>query len=128
MYSKQLLAGEGELRIVDRLEVNGFVTGALQVFLDGEFGAVCSKGFDSIDADVACRQMGFIGGKSIDTAIDRTVSVLEQEEQFRVRSLIRLHEYMVEQYKCMNAWYHFGDVLPLKPVGQTYSLQRVGKI
>lgn len=79
-------AGEGDLRIVDRVEVNGYVTGALQVFIGGAYGAVCTVAFDPVDADVACRQMGFIGGTSIPTAIDRTGSDLEQFSQFEVRS------------------------------------------
>ena len=86
-----MVAEEGDLRIVNRVDVNGFVTGALQVFLNGAFGAVCSKAFDAVDADVACRQMGFVGGTSIDTAIDRTVPEHEQQEQVRVPYQSRAH-------------------------------------
>ena len=32
--------------------------GRLVMFLNGEWGTVCSKGFDLKDANVACRQMG----------------------------------------------------------------------
>eukprot|EP00892_Ulva_mutabilis_P008273 jgi/Ulvmu1/5818/UM025_0075.1 len=63
-------AEEGDLRLVARVDVNGYATGALQVFLDGAFGAVCvSDTFSPADADVACRQMGFIGGTSIPLAL-----------------------------------------------------------
>ena len=59
---------EGDLRLVRQVSTNGFTTGALQVFHDGAFGAVCNVGFDSVDADVACRQLGFpVGGFSLDS-------------------------------------------------------------
>lgn len=54
-------AEEGDVRVVDEVAVNGFVTGALQVFQGGRYGAVCSTGFDDADAAVACRQLGFPG-------------------------------------------------------------------
>lgn len=66
------LAGEGDLRLFSRVDVNGFATGALQVFLDGAFGAVCVNLFDPADADVACRQMGFVGGTTIPLALKTT--------------------------------------------------------
>ena len=53
---------EGDLRLVSVVVTNGFTTGALQVFHNGAFGAVCNIGFDSVDADVACRQLGFTAG------------------------------------------------------------------
>eukprot|EP00892_Ulva_mutabilis_P004970 jgi/Ulvmu1/2845/UM144_0010.1 len=53
---------EGALKLADRVNINGFVTGSLQVFLGGAFGAVCSNRFDPVDAAVACRQLGYRGG------------------------------------------------------------------
>ena len=53
---------EGALRLVGVLEVNGFVTGTLQVLCDGAWGAVCRAFFDDADAAVACRQLGFPSG------------------------------------------------------------------
>ena len=53
---------EGAARLVSRVDVNGFATGALQVFCEGAWGAVCTSNFDSVDATVACRQLGFTGG------------------------------------------------------------------
>lgn len=50
------------MRLVSAIEINGYVTGALQVFCDGQWGAVCSSNFDSSDALVACRQLGFATG------------------------------------------------------------------
>ena len=60
-----VLAAEGDLRLVDRVDINGFATGALQVFVDGSFGAVCSSRFSHEEAEVACRQMGFVSGRAI---------------------------------------------------------------
>lgn len=57
------------MRLVGRMDVNGFVTGALQIFVDGAFGAICSTSFGLPDADVACRQMGFVGGAFLPLAI-----------------------------------------------------------
>lgn len=65
----------GDLRIVDRLESNGFVSGALQVFIDGAFGAVCASNFGAVDADVACKQLGFVGGAALPLAIDRRLAI-----------------------------------------------------
>eukprot|EP00892_Ulva_mutabilis_P008500 jgi/Ulvmu1/6021/UM260_0005.1 len=63
-------ADEGDLRLVSRLDINGFATGALEILHNGAFGAVCSARFDSSDAVVACRQMGFVGGTALPRAIN----------------------------------------------------------
>ena len=47
---------------MSRVDVNGFATGAVQVFCEGAWGAVCTSNFDDIDAAVACRQLGFSAG------------------------------------------------------------------
>lgn len=52
------------VRLVNRVDVNGFATGTLQVFCEGAWGAVCSSNFDDRDARVACRQLGFSTGSS----------------------------------------------------------------
>eukprot|EP00892_Ulva_mutabilis_P007276 jgi/Ulvmu1/4920/UM202_0005.1 len=64
-------AEEGDLRLAGRLDINGYATGALQVFHDGAFGAVCGNTFDEVDAEVACRQLGFSGGVHLPLAVDR---------------------------------------------------------
>eukprot|EP00892_Ulva_mutabilis_P007287 jgi/Ulvmu1/4930/UM204_0001.1 len=55
-------AEEGAARLVSRIDVNGFATGALRVFCEGVWGAVCTSNFDDVDAAVACRQLGFTAG------------------------------------------------------------------
>lgn len=37
----------------------GVSAGRLEIKVDGEWGTVCSDSFNSIDAFVACRQLGF---------------------------------------------------------------------
>ena len=69
---------EGGLRLVDRIDVNSYATGSLQVFLNGAWGAVCSNEFNRIAADVACRQLGFSGGTFVPAAI-RQESFRRQE-------------------------------------------------
>lgn len=56
---------EGMVRFVDRVNVNGYATGTLQVFCEGAWGAVCSLNFDDRDAQVACRQLGFPSGMNL---------------------------------------------------------------
>lgn len=55
-------AVDGDLRLVLTRQVNGYTIGSLQMFVDGTFGTVCATGLDRTDADVACRQLGFVGG------------------------------------------------------------------
>eukprot|EP00892_Ulva_mutabilis_P007856 jgi/Ulvmu1/5442/UM223_0003.1 len=60
---------DGDLRLVGQADVNGFTTGALQVFHNGAFGAVCSASFDTVAAGVACRQLGFTAGTIVPLVI-----------------------------------------------------------
>ena len=58
-------AVEGDLRLVNEERVENWVTGGLQIFLDGEWGQVCRGLFQGRDADVACRQLGFGAGTQV---------------------------------------------------------------
>eukprot|EP00892_Ulva_mutabilis_P005578 jgi/Ulvmu1/3392/UM016_0008.1 len=69
---------EGDLRLVSRVDINGFATGALQVFHNGAFGAVCDNQFGPAEADVACRQLGFIGGADLPLAIRGNIPTAQQ--------------------------------------------------
>lgn len=62
------VAQEGDLRLVGRVDVNGFATGGVQVFRSGGFGAVCAQDFGNRDARVACRQLGFVSGRVLPSA------------------------------------------------------------
>ena len=101
------LHAEGDLRIVDRLERNGFVSGALQVFVDGAFGAVCTSSFDPVDADVACRQLGFLGGTALPLAVDRRYSVTPPPVRLhKMEYLSTLGERLVAQESCSSNVVH----------------------
>ena len=90
-----LCAEEGELRLVGRVDVNGFSTGAVQVFHNGAFGAVCIEGFDAAAADVACRQLGFVGGTDIPLAIRGSVDSKQERSVIEVRAC-SIHEACTE--------------------------------
>jgi hypothetical protein len=49
-----------------RLEGKGYALGAgeLRIYHAGQWGTVCDDGFTDVAADVACRQMGFVGGSA----------------------------------------------------------------
>jgi hypothetical protein len=62
--------GEGALRLVDTVDVYGFTTGVVQVYIDGAWGTVCNQGFEQADAQVACKQLGFAHGAAISSLYD----------------------------------------------------------
>lgn len=62
---------EGDLRLVGTVTINGFVTGAVQVFLNGAFGGVCKTGFGPTGAAVACRQLGYVDGIDVQSPFGR---------------------------------------------------------
>ncbi len=53
---------EGELRLADGPESEEQVAGRLEIWLNGQWGTVCDDLWDRKDAEVACRQLGFLPG------------------------------------------------------------------
>lgn len=47
---------DGELRLVSG---NNPSSGRLEILKNGLWGTVCSSQFDKVDADVACKQLGY---------------------------------------------------------------------
>ncbi len=52
---------EGDLRLVSSLGRTGVSSGRLEFYYNGQWGTVCNDRFDSNDAMVACRQLGYEG-------------------------------------------------------------------
>ncbi|XP_063406062.1 deleted in malignant brain tumors 1 protein-like [Mytilus trossulus] len=53
---------EGNLRITDGVTEN---QGRLETYYKGEWGTVCDNQFQNVDAEVACRQLGYCSGQMI---------------------------------------------------------------
>eukprot|EP00892_Ulva_mutabilis_P005583 jgi/Ulvmu1/3397/UM016_0013.1 len=85
---------EGDLRLASRVDINGFVTGALQVFLHGAWGAVCEHDFGNAEAAVACRQLGYVGGAAVPWALHDGLTTAEQRAftAVRPRAVLALQE------------------------------------
>ena len=60
----------GDLRLIEQStdKIDGY--GRLEIYLDGEWGTFCSKGFDSIAGDIACRQLGYTDSYKVSKASD----------------------------------------------------------
>ena len=78
-------AVEGDLRLADRIDVNGYATGALQVYLNGAWGAVCGNRFGRVDASVACRQLGFIDGTTLPLAVLSPLTSISERDRIEIQ-------------------------------------------
>ena len=70
----------GELRLVHREDGSSPAAGLLEIFLNGEWGTICDSGFDIIDANVACRQMGHRAAINYATAFHSPFSIGKQNQ------------------------------------------------
>ena len=50
---------EGSLRLVSRYGSTGGSSGRLEIYHNSQWGTVCDDSFGSVDANVACRQLGY---------------------------------------------------------------------
>ena len=55
-----MVGGTGCRCVEDSLRlVGGYTLGRIEICKNGEWGTICSDGWDNTDAGVACRQLGF---------------------------------------------------------------------
>ena len=52
----------GDVQLVDG---STSLEGRVEICIDGTYGTVCDDSWDDDDAEVVCRQIGYLGGKLI---------------------------------------------------------------
>ena len=52
-----VLCGDGEIRLVNAEDVR--TDGRVEICINEAWGTVCRDGWDTVDAQVVCRQLGF---------------------------------------------------------------------
>ena len=59
----------GDLRLVQGIVADSkFLSGRVEIYIDGQWGTICDDLFDQIDANVTCKQLGFAGATSYRTS------------------------------------------------------------
>lgn len=54
-----IIHAAGDLRLLNRHGSLGVLSGRLEIYLNGQWGTVCDNGFDFIEADIACSELGY---------------------------------------------------------------------
>jgi serine/threonine protein kinase len=72
---------QGALRMIDKLDTQSayLYSGRLEVYINGTWGTICSDGWTINEANVACRQMGFVRATPEDWSYNDTSSVSNKE-------------------------------------------------
>ena len=67
--------------MIDKLETQSsyLYSGRLEVYINGTWGTICSDGWTINEANVACRQMGFVRATPEDWSYNDTSSVSNKE-------------------------------------------------
>lgn len=59
----------GDTRLVQQdIRNASFTAGRLEIYMNSTWGSICADNFDMVDADVACRQLGYSGALETDTS------------------------------------------------------------
>ena len=56
---------DGDLRLSDGVTSEISANGRLEILVNGQWGTVCSVNFESTDANVACKQLGYKSATNI---------------------------------------------------------------
>ena len=59
---------DGALRLSNTFSSSSTSSGRVEVYYNGTWGTVCNGVFGSVDADVACRQLGYSSASFYGTA------------------------------------------------------------
>ena len=56
---------DGQLRLSDHTITSFSITGRLEILLFGRWGTVCSRDFNLVDANIACKQLSYENASQI---------------------------------------------------------------
>ena len=60
--SGSVAAVDGDVRLVEEREVDNWVVGRPQIFVEGQWLQICAAGFNRVEADIVCGQLGHGAG------------------------------------------------------------------
>ena len=70
--TKNYVSAANKVRLLasNGMRTDGLSAGRLEMFINNRWGTVCSNRFNTRDANVACRQLGFAEAEAFTTAAD----------------------------------------------------------